>query len=1755
MLTFAVLNDANQNPGCEQAQERSKEVQVENALADFTKTLHLHRQGRTAEAKAALENLLKLDFMKDELTPVADIQGSPIHAAQYLVRKNYAAILESEGRLQEAADCLSHAVTIDPTDVSTCLKLGKLAKSLNDLELAQLAYEEAVKHSDGYSRLSHLRELVETLYDRGEFSECLRRVKQILAVEPTWARGIWLNHDITSFFLQSNQSSLVGSFLESSDANDHHSYPAQEMSLLIAQHPEIARPRKIILQNNSVISRQVYTLHELTWTSLGRLLLCILDERMKSSDPSFMVGAPVEIDISPDIPTHPPEIPRLEVVVPPAVLTREPTPAPGPESHKESDPQLVQCDPSANAASNEVLQSSVVVAILDDTASEVLSNGVDRRRRRTLTLGDDDRRTSKRVKEKATNVEVQQIEVTTDWEMQDTIEKWLPKPWTIYGLSQDITPSPVSDPDDYVSRVGGKLGVLFQMDFANSGRTTPENFTEADDPYFESTGPIQSFLAALPKNVDVITIMREYVVHRLTSPSFLEHRWPKDLRQTVLEVIVKLEENNSLLAFMRNSYSGVWTSHESERQSSIVAPSAFIDDSGIQILLGVAELAIDALPPIPRTEANRKVVSNQLAPAPRGRPRIDREKSNTSTQCPAALVFNHALAFLSALNIRIFANPNLDDHALIRYLWFLARSSERGGRNEDALDTYQLCMDLLRDDEAIHLPNSTVVTHLNKSSVMTKIRAIQSQSHVWRAQHDFDAKDYEAVANRLVPILLFEPEQGVVESLPDDLNDVQRLEFDVIVNARKYVRAECTFQQRFRLNHMLHECLTRTGEGGFALMCLMRGLIDTVRNIDQVDETNEALNADKLALLLGQILQFFENHAFSQTFLLFAKSDCVTYKNFSFTMTKQVLCIFLSSIFLLLRLSYFIFKREDAILTSTTARNQPRREAMKLFLGRIWHFAVELFSFLYTDEGKQFTRLLGVAVIGQSMDPETSTDSFAVDDNRDPMSEIVTIVHDLLGINGTCCIENAAVLRIGLTHLKAVKHLHLYDREMYQIFYCLHGILIQIDSKIDEHNTVHKPLTMDAASECYDVLSDHILRKISSTGMSRQVALGLEATLDIIADALGPLPPNVRLQLNKAAIEKYLTSDIDVTAVLPRHCQRLYLWDIDKESISNVHFSIHALQGKIAWTQHTSRKSTTKFGSEFLGSCLEHFSVNLRLNPHNRDGWISLGQAHAALSYERLAWSAKEINVHRKEIADLQKKAFLCLVQGLKLKKDKSDLIYSPWGELSFLIDSIITNPMNGHALRSQWIQVQKIWAEREISITEIGQQGVSPPRLVSDDFEGHFQSSRAGLLRIEVWALKKRMIETATEWQWPLLMGKVYQKLRQSFNETIVWYERALLLVPEEWPTKDQEHILDVKCKFISYLSKCLHQNVITPEIVLEKLLILDSQLKDEPAQSQWSDDSRIHAFNRLCEELRRLKSLDKKRWQHKPYYRLAWILYHVFHDVQAAKSEMAIMFQPKSPGKHFVNFWRPEFERPGKHYVYIEKYTVFYIHLLDEAGEYDILKLLTRKLRKSEDNLLSSQVFIMAFEACLKGLKMQLEELLQQSPLSVAGRISQSYLERYAPPLQADIFKALENPATRDTVAEFNALLKCYELKKINEKLAEDDVLEEMMLSIYSGLLERFVVSHVLSESGTENAVLPSTQSEGRLVTSAGVMKKIMLLCRNPPKVIQPAQLAEQEDGPGDAAAVQDVAKFNDESDDDGLSLVMQRPRREPHPRQLSL
>ncbi|CEG84794.1 hypothetical protein RMATCC62417_18548 [Rhizopus microsporus] len=113
--------------------------------------------------------------------------------------------------------------------------------------------------------------------------------------------------------------------------------------------------------------------------------------------------------------------------------------------------------------------------------------------------------------------------------------------------------------------------------------------------------------------------------------------------------------------------------------------------------------------------------------------------------------------------------------------------------------------------------------------------------------------------------------------------------------------------------------------------------------------------------------------------------------------------------------------------------------------------------------------------------------------------------------------------------------------------------------------------------------------------------------------------------------------------------------------------------------------------------------------------------------------------------------------------------------------------------------------------------------------------------------------------------------------------------------------------------------------------------------------------AYSAILKRLVDITHADTKNWHHRPVYRIAWIHYYIFRNPDKAKSELVKLFTLKPTIKNHINIWKPTSELPGKHYVYIHKYTMFLIKLAKETRDESTLDQLNRKLRKAQSLLLN--------------------------------------------------------------------------------------------------------------------------------------------------------------------------------------------------------
>lgn len=54
-------------------------------------------------------------------------------------------------------------------------------------------------------------------------------------------------------------------------------------------------------------------------------------------------------------------------------------------------------------------------------------------------------------------------------------------------------------------------------------------------------------------------------------------------------------------------------------------------------------------------------------------------------------------------------------------------------------------------------------------------------------------------------------------------------------------------------------------------------------------------------------------------------------------------------------------------------------------------------------------------------------------------------------------------------------------------------------------------------------------------------------------------------------------------------------------------------------------------------------------------------------------------------------------------------------------------------------------------------------------------------------------------------------------------------------------------------------------------------------------------------------------------------------------------------------LQVWRPEFERPGRHFVYTTRYVYFFVSLLDQINDRASLDQLLRRVRKKQGDFIN--------------------------------------------------------------------------------------------------------------------------------------------------------------------------------------------------------
>ncbi|CEP09034.1 hypothetical protein, partial, partial [Parasitella parasitica] len=424
---------------------------------------------------------------------------------------------------------------------------------------------------------------------------------------------------------------------------------------------------------------------------------------------------------------------------------------------------------------------------------------------------------------------------------------------------------------------------------------------------------------------------------------------------------------------------------------------------------------------------------------------------------------------------------------------------------------------------------------------------------------------------------------------------------------------------------------------------------------------------------------------------------------------------------------------------------------------------------------------------------------------------------------------------------------------------------------------------------------------------------------------------------------------------------------------------------------------------------------HLILNPNDADGWCELGASYQLLAAEELNWNASNIIEHKDVISGYQRKSFHAFKRGLYLRdlpsKDAAkNELFSDFGNLVY---SIASPPMNMEAF--------KLTGTRKT----LGPDG----KLVDTQTKMPPLKSVYKLAMV----LYNHAIQYKTAdrlgWRCYYMAGKCLAKIDRPPTEVLYWYLQAICRTKPKNGRHD--HVLEPVYIFYSALVKFLYRGKIDAKTALDFLFkekslqepeekdpnvvhasnlvegniataqeqrpvsATDRLLNDLKRHSAYLPVDTANAYNAIFKRITDIRAADSKGWHHRPIYRIAWMYYHVYHQIEEAKSELLNLFSLKGNSKYHVNIWKHGFELPGKHYVYAKKYTLFLIQLATESNDSQTLKNLYRKLKKAKQLIMNEkQVFRKAYRAFLQITKVHLDSVHRAK--SILERIRNSRLDK---------------------------------------------------------------------------------------------------------------------------------------------------------------
>lgn len=575
--------------------------------------------------------------------------------------------------------------------------------------------------------------------------------------------------------------------------------------------------------------------------------------------------------------------------------------------------------------------------------------------------------------------------------------------------------------------------------------------------------------------------------------------------------------------------------------------------------------------------------------------------------------------------------------------------------------------------------------------------------------------------------------------------------------------------------------------------------------------------------------------------------------------------------------------------------------------------------------------------------------------NEAKVCEFMRVVHDQLGARRLCDSDHGRFLKYIQQILTSISSTTIPEQDLIQILHCRYHYNITCDTFTPENHETTEVEELDSPLAAEGICDFILPVFFKENPLIKPPKQDLKQLIEDLYSILGgpDFESNEILKRNKAVLNYFLDSE----RLSPRFFRETYygLFTLEFEPVKSknllVMSGLYYLQALLIFSSYKLRKKSMQTRAVELESIVLLLETDLIYNSNRLESWLILGQVYGFLVEDDLIWTSDKLTYPERKVgtANLQRRSIICYLMAINasvgIPKNKKNYYKKVIGMLlaSFAKElySACMEPMNGHAF--------EVLANPKFVMNN-GASSSSSFVTTSKNMV-----SLKTCLKLMKRSLQMSVVINDEDWTVFYYYAKVLQKMKHDPKQVLDILIKAGVLAKEQSTSTDR--IIEPHYLLCAYSYKYVKSDSMNIQDALQYLKqspIVELEHTKLDLDVAAATMTKPEFYKVIIECLNKVDNYDKKKWHHKARYRLAYIHYHEFGNVEAAMKEMGLFVSVKASNKTLVLIWKPENERPGKHFCYTFEYAMFYIDLLVKERNLNGLIQMLPKLRRSNSTMI---------------------------------------------------------------------------------------------------------------------------------------------------------------------------------------------------------